>query len=134
MALRHLFATPVYEASLSTDRNFENFRAELETACRMLAAEDAAGRAWCKAHGYGVLVARRYIALGRDHPSRIEFRSSKRHPARVIVPVKTDRFAELLFVLSLTQAGRLRPPRGGKLKPIIGVGRTVGVNGRASVR
>ena len=53
MALRTLFATPIYEASLSTDRTFEDFRAELEAACRMLAAEDAAGRAWCKAHGYG---------------------------------------------------------------------------------
>ena len=53
MAIRHLFATPVYEASLSTDREFENFNAELEAACRMLAAEDMAGRAWSKAHGYG---------------------------------------------------------------------------------
>ena len=52
MALRPLFATPVYEASFSTDRSFENFRLELEAACRMLAAEDAAGRAWCKANGY----------------------------------------------------------------------------------
>ena len=53
MAIRHLFATPVYEASLSTDREFENFNAELEAVCRMLAAEDMAGRAWSKAHGYG---------------------------------------------------------------------------------
>jgi uncharacterized protein (TIGR02466 family) len=53
MALRHLFATPVYEDSFSTDREFENFNAELEAACRMLADEDAAGRAWSKAHGYG---------------------------------------------------------------------------------
>ena len=53
MALRPLFATPIYEASLSTDRDFENFTAELEAACRMLAAEDAAGRAWCRANGYG---------------------------------------------------------------------------------
>ena len=53
MALRLLFTTPVYEGSLSTHRTFENFRAELEGACRMLAQEDTAGRAWCKAHGYG---------------------------------------------------------------------------------
>ena len=53
MAVRHLFATPVYEATFSTDREFENFNAELEAACRMLADEDAAGRAWSKAHGYG---------------------------------------------------------------------------------
>src|SRR5438477_11820629 len=53
MALRRLFATPIYEASLSTDPEFENFRAELEAACRMLAAEDRAGQAWCRANGYG---------------------------------------------------------------------------------
>jgi uncharacterized protein (TIGR02466 family) len=53
MALHRLFATPIYEASLSTDPSFENFRAELEAACRMLAAEDRAGRAWCREHGYG---------------------------------------------------------------------------------
>src|SRR5947209_3466733 len=53
MAHRLLFATPVYEASLSTDRNFENFRVELEAACRMLAAEDEAGQTWCRSKGYG---------------------------------------------------------------------------------
>ena len=67
MALRHLFATPVYEASLSTDRKFENFRAELEAACRMLAAEDAAGRAWCKTNGYGGYTS--YASLD-DLPTR----------------------------------------------------------------
>jgi len=67
MAHRLLFATPIYEASLSTDRNFENFRAELEAACRMLAAEDAAGRAWCKAHGYGGYTS--YASLA-DLPTR----------------------------------------------------------------
>ena len=53
MTVRHLFATPVYEGALSTDREFEHFNAELEASCRMLAAEDAAGRAWSMAHGYG---------------------------------------------------------------------------------
>jgi uncharacterized protein (TIGR02466 family) len=53
MALRLLFPTPIYEASLSTDRTFENFNAELEAACRMLADEDLAGQAWCREHGYG---------------------------------------------------------------------------------
>ena len=67
MALRPLFATPVYESSLSTDGSFENFRAELEAACRMLAAEDAAGRAWCKAHGYGGYTS--YASLD-DLPTR----------------------------------------------------------------
>src|SRR4029079_6346423 len=53
MTVRHLFATPVFEASLTTDRDFENFNAELEASCRMLAEEDAAGVAWSKAHGSG---------------------------------------------------------------------------------
>lgn len=52
MTVRQLFATPVLQASLTTHPSFENFRAELEAACRMLAQEDAAGRAWCKSHGY----------------------------------------------------------------------------------
>jgi|SRR6185437_2161315 uncharacterized protein (TIGR02466 family) len=67
MAHRLLFPTPVYEASLSTDRNFENFRAELEAACRMLAAEDAAGRAWCRSNGYGGYTS--YASLD-DLPTR----------------------------------------------------------------
>jgi uncharacterized protein (TIGR02466 family) len=53
MSLRLLFPTPIYEASLASDRGFDAFNAELEEACRMLAAEDRAGRAWCKQHGYG---------------------------------------------------------------------------------
>jgi len=53
MALRPLFVTQVYEASLAADRGFSAFNDELEEACRMLAAEDAAGRAWCREHGYG---------------------------------------------------------------------------------
>ena len=67
MALRLLFATPVYEATLSTDRNFENFNAELEAACRMVAEGDAAGRAWCKANGYGGYTS--YASLD-DLPTR----------------------------------------------------------------
>jgi uncharacterized protein (TIGR02466 family) len=68
MPLRHLFATPVYEASLTTHPSFENFRAELETACRSLAAEDAAGRAWSKANGYGGYTS--YASLD-DLPTRM---------------------------------------------------------------
>jgi uncharacterized protein (TIGR02466 family) len=67
MAIRPLFATPVLEASLSTDPSFENFRAELEAACRMLAAEDAAGQAWCKANSYGGYTS--YASLD-DLPTR----------------------------------------------------------------
>jgi len=67
MTVRHLFATPVFEASLTTDRDFENFNAELEASCRMLAEEDAAGRAWSKAHGYGGYTS--YASLN-DLPQR----------------------------------------------------------------
>jgi uncharacterized protein (TIGR02466 family) len=67
MPPRLLFATPIYEASLSTNQNFENFRAELEAGCRMLAAEDAAGRAWCRTNGYGGYTS--YASLD-DLPTR----------------------------------------------------------------
>lgn len=50
---RSLFATRVYEASLADERGFEALNAELQEAVLMLAQEDRAGRAWCKAHGYG---------------------------------------------------------------------------------
>lgn len=53
MSLRPLFVTQVYEASLAAQRGFEDFNAELEDACRMLADEDLAGQSWCKEHGYG---------------------------------------------------------------------------------
>jgi uncharacterized protein (TIGR02466 family) len=99
MATRLLFPTPIYEASLSTDREFENFNAELEAACRMLAAEDSAGRAWSKAHGYGGYTS--YASLD-DLPQRATvFGELKR---------KLDRHAkafagELAFDLG---AGRLK--------------------------
>jgi uncharacterized protein (TIGR02466 family) len=50
---RDLFVTRLYEASLAETAGFEAFNADLEAACRMLADEDKAGRAWCKAKGYG---------------------------------------------------------------------------------
>lgn len=53
MTLRPLFVTPIYEASLTTDRSFENFNGEILQACRELEAEDAAGRAWSREHAYG---------------------------------------------------------------------------------
>ncbi len=53
MTVRLLFATPIYEAALGAAPGFEDFRSELEAACRMLADEDQAGRAWSRANGYG---------------------------------------------------------------------------------
>lgn len=53
MATRSLFVTQVYETSLATERGFTAFNDELVQACQMLADEDQAGRAWCKANRYG---------------------------------------------------------------------------------
>ena len=50
---RSLFVTRLYEASLAADPAFEPFNNELAGACAMLAAEDVAGKAWCRANGYG---------------------------------------------------------------------------------
>lgn len=99
MALRPLFATPIYEATLSTDRGFADFNDELEAACRMLAAEDAAGQAWSKAHGYGGYTS--YASLN-DLPTRASvFGELKRK-----LDAHARRFAEALaFDLG---AGRLR--------------------------
>jgi uncharacterized protein (TIGR02466 family) len=52
MTIRQLFATPVYDGTLTTDRAFENFNADILAACEALAEEDVAGRAWSRAHGY----------------------------------------------------------------------------------
>ena len=68
MALHTLFPTTVYEASLAEERGFDGFLAELEAGCRMLAAEDRAGRAWCKQHGYGGYTS--YASLD-DLPQRV---------------------------------------------------------------
>jgi uncharacterized protein (TIGR02466 family) len=42
----------LHEASFAADKGFAAFNAELADACGMLAAEDRAGRAWCKAKAY----------------------------------------------------------------------------------
>lgn len=52
MTLLKLFATPVHHGSLASGRGWAALAAELEAAVEGLAAEDAAGRAWCRAHGY----------------------------------------------------------------------------------
>ena len=48
MPTRSLFATLFYEADLAAP----GLIAELEEACRALAAEDEAGRRWARKHGY----------------------------------------------------------------------------------
>ncbi|MFZ4606488.1 MAG: TIGR02466 family protein [Caulobacter sp.] len=52
MTSRTLFVTRLHEASLAGDKGHAALNADLEDACRMLAAEDGAGRAWCKANAY----------------------------------------------------------------------------------
>jgi uncharacterized protein (TIGR02466 family) len=66
-ATRSLFATRLYESSLAEERGFEAFNSDLAQACAMVAAEDAAGQAWCKAHGYGGYTS--YASLD-DLPTR----------------------------------------------------------------
>jgi uncharacterized protein (TIGR02466 family) len=65
--LRPLFVTQIFQASLAEERGFAAFNAELEEACRMLAAEDGAGRAWCREHAYGGYTS--YASLD-DLPTR----------------------------------------------------------------
>jgi uncharacterized protein (TIGR02466 family) len=67
MTSRSLFATRVYEASLSGETGFEAFNVELIEACQMLAEEDRAGQAWCKQRGYGGYTS--YASLD-DLPTR----------------------------------------------------------------
>ncbi|MBV9511967.1 MAG: hypothetical protein JO303_16965 [Caulobacteraceae bacterium] len=67
MSLRSLFVTHLYEAALSGERGFAGLNADLEDACRMLAAEDAAGRAWCRDNAYGGYTS--YASLD-DLPTR----------------------------------------------------------------
>ncbi len=60
--IKTLFATQVYEASLAGEAGFAAFNADLAAACAMLAREDKAGLAWCRANGYGGYTS--YASLG----------------------------------------------------------------------
>lgn len=99
MVTRSLFVTKVYEATLAADRGFAEFNSDLEQACRMLAAEDHAGRAWCKANRYGGYTS--YASLN-DLPQRASVFG--------LLKIKLDRHAaafarEVSFDLG---AGRLK--------------------------
>ncbi|MGA0602464.1 TIGR02466 family protein [Caulobacter sp. KR2-114] len=100
MTTRSLFATQVYEASLAGEAGFADFNAELADACRMLAEEDRAGRAWCKTHGYGGYTS--YASLD-DLPQRATaFADLKRRLDR-----HAGAFAEAL-AFDLGPRGRLK--------------------------
>ena len=47
-SIERLFATKIYRASLSARR----LNVELAAACKLIAREDRAGRAWSREHGY----------------------------------------------------------------------------------
>lgn len=65
--LRPLFVTHLYQASLADQRGFAALNDDLLDACRMLAAEDRAGRAWSRANGYAGYTS--YASLD-DLPAR----------------------------------------------------------------
>ena len=52
MTTRPLFVTPLYEASLAGDKDFEVFIDNLHDACIAVAEEDEAGQAWAERKGY----------------------------------------------------------------------------------
>jgi uncharacterized protein (TIGR02466 family) len=65
--ISRLFATEVFQDSLAAEKDFAAFNGELAEACAMLAEGDKAGRAWCKANGYGGYTS--YASLD-DLPTR----------------------------------------------------------------
>ncbi len=72
MTLRPLFVTQIYQSELSE----AGLVPELADACRLLAAEDGAGRAWCREHRYPGYTS--YGSLN-DLPKRMpEFEALKR--------------------------------------------------------
>ena len=72
MTLRPLFVTQIYQSELSE----AGLVPELADACRLLAVEDGAGRAWCREHRYPGYTS--YGSLN-DLPKRMpEFEALKR--------------------------------------------------------
>lgn len=91
-AIRPLFATRVLEATLADAPDFAAFNAELAEACAMLAAEDKAGQAWCREHGYAGYTS--YASLG-DLPQRASVfgelkRRLDKHAARFAADLAFD--------------------------------------------
>ena len=67
MTIRSLFTTSLYEANLASEKGGDALLLDLLGACRMLASEDKAGQAWCKANGYAGYTS--YASLD-DLPTR----------------------------------------------------------------
>jgi uncharacterized protein (TIGR02466 family) len=111
VTIRELFVTRVYEASLAGTRDFAAFNDDLEAACRMLAAEDRAGRAWCKANGYGGYTS--YASLD-DLPRRATVfadlkRRLDRHAADYASDLALDLGARGRLVLDSLWVNLLKP-------------------------
>ena len=88
MTVRDLFPTRICEASLAGQPGFEALLADLEAACRMLEAEDAAGRDWCRRNGYGGYTS--YASLD-DLPRRASvFDDLKRRLDRMVKAYARD--------------------------------------------
>src|SRR3990167_890090 len=128
MAPRTLFVTQVYEASLAGERDFTVLNAELEEACRMLAAEDMAGRAWCKDNAYGGYTS--YASLD-DLPTRASVfgdlkRRLDRHAAAFAKDLQFDLGGRRLKLDSLW-VNILKPGAGpsGHIPPHSGLSGTV---------
>lgn len=85
---RSLFATQLYEGALDDAA----FVAELEHSCRALAADDRAGRAWSKTHGYrGYTSYASLDDLPRRDPTMAELvRRLNRHVAAFAVDCAFD--------------------------------------------
>lgn len=99
MTVRDLFPTRIFETTLAGGRDFDILLSDLEAACRMLEAEDAAGRDWCRRNGYGGYTS--YASLD-DLPRRASvFDDLKRRLDRIV----RDYAGELHLDLG---AGRLK--------------------------
>jgi uncharacterized protein (TIGR02466 family) len=130
--IRDLFVTRVYEGSLADGRGFSAFNAELEDACRMLAAEDRAGRAWCRANGYGGYTS--YASLD-DLPRRASVfadlrRRLDRHAASFAESLDFDLGARGRLALDSLWVNVLRPgaAHSGHIHPHSVISGTVYVN------
>lgn len=67
VTIRNLFPTSLFDADLTTERGWATLAEDLCDAVHMLAQEDRAGRAWCKANAYPGYTS--YASLD-DLPSR----------------------------------------------------------------
>jgi uncharacterized protein (TIGR02466 family) len=99
MTVRDLFPTRICETTLAGGKDFDVLLADLEAACRMLEAEDVAGRDWCRRNGYGGYTS--YASLD-DLPRRASvFDDLKRRLDRIVRGYAKDLHMDL-------GAGRLR--------------------------